>query len=527
MSKEFDLGPVDLIPDPVIGVDADRRIDLWNRAAELLYGFTRAEAVGRRPNELLSSRFPTAELEIREELADSGQWQGNLVQRTKDGRELTVETRWVVRYDDDGASAGGLAIDRDITVRIEGENERQRDEAAAERGRMQGRLSRVQRLESIGQLAGGIAHDFNNLLAIIINYSAMIAGELDGLARDATDQRWRSMIEDLMEVQLAAERAARLTHHLLAFSRQDLRNPVTVDVGASVRGIEELLRRTLGEHIRLEVILGREPHSIRIDPGQLDQVLVNLAVNSRDAMPTGGTLAIDAARIEIDAEYGASRSNLSPGAHIRLRVSDTGCGMTQEVIEHAFDPFFTTRPVGEGTGLGLATVFGIVSRAGGWCQLYSEPGLGTTFVAVFPAVISESRAEPTDTEGSALRGAETILLVEDEHALRDVARRILVGAGYEVIDAATGALALDAADAHKGMIDLLLSDVIMPEIQGPQLAQLLRERRPEMRVLYVSGFAEPFLRGAMHLEQAKLLSKPFTASSLLGSVRDALTSTCP
>ncbi len=516
------FAPIDLIPDPVIGIDAHRRINLWNRAAETTYGFTRAEALGQRAPELFGSRFPIPLPEIFETVADTGHWQGDVVKRTKDGRELTVESRWIALFDEQGNVSGGLGIDRDITARLEDQSARERGEASAERERLHGRLSRAQRLESIGQLAGGIAHDFNNLLSVIINYAAMIAGELEGMQRASADSHWTSMRDDLGEVQLAAERAARLTHQLLAFSRQDVGNPVSIDLNDSVRGIEELLRRTIGAEVRLVVSLAEALRPIGADPAQLDQALLNLAINSRDAMPDGGTLTIDTANVEVDDDYAGLGPQLAPGSYVRLRVSDAGSGMAADVVEHAFDPFFTTKPMGQGTGLGLATVYWIVRQAGGRVQLYSEPGIGTTFIALFPAAAAVTDAQAPRVTNSMLTGTETILLVQDQDALRDVTHRILTRAGYQVIVASNAPAALQAVSAHSGSIDLCLSDVVMPLVPGPELALRLRETHPQLPVLYVSGFAEPVLRESMHLGRVDLVEKPFTAPELLSRVRRTL-----
>jgi len=509
---------IDMLPDAIVACDADRRTVLWNPAAERLYGFSRAEVLGRRLSELLATEFPMPLIEMFETLVDTGEWHGDLVQHAKDGRELNVESHWIARRDDAGGFAGVLAVDRDITARLEDHSERERHEATAERERLHGRLSRAQRLESIGQLAGGVAHDFNNVLAIIINYAALIVGELDEMEQNPHPECWVAMRQDLAEIQTAADRAARLTHQLLSFSRHDVGNPVAISLNDSVRGLEELLRRTIAEHITLVTSLAGDLRAVRVDPGQVDQILLNLAVNSRDAMPEGGTLTIDTANVEVDVEYAAPRPELEPGPHVRLRVSDTGIGMVPQVAERAFDPFFTTKPFGQGTGLGLATVYGIVTQAGGHAKFYSEPGVGTTFSALFPVarepvstVPEKPRATPTRTAA----GVQTILLVEDEEALLEVTRRILVRAGYEVISAETGKAALAAASAHPGTIDLLLSDVVMPGMLGHQLAAALRERRTGLRVLYMSGFAGSVFDGAVEMEGAELIEKPFTAPALL------------
>ena len=507
-----------------MAADSQRRIVLWNYAAEATYGYTPTEALGQRPAQLLRTRFPLPLAEIEEAVRDTGSWSGIVVHRSRGGAAITVETRWVARRDDAGGFAGILAIDRDVSAGLEVAAARA---AATERSwaghtSLAEKLDRTQRLESVGQLAGGIAHDFNNMLGVIINYSAFVSGELTRLESDSGDPRWAAMRGDIGEIERAAERAARLTRQLLAFSRQEGVRPVALDLNATICGLEELLRRTVGEHVELTTTLGDDLHPILADPGELQQVLVDVAVNSRDAMPGGGTLTIDTANVEVDAAYASLRPELVPGPYVRMRVVDNGEGMSPEVVARAFEPFFTTKPVGLGTGLGLASVYGIITRMGGRAQLYSEPRLGTTFSALLPATGATPAPVRPPPPISDSTGTETVLLVEDEDALRAAAKRILAEAGYEVITAANGPEALVAAEARSDPIDLLLTDVVMPEMLGHRLAERLAALRPSLRVLYMSGFAEPFLDRSMHVEDADLIEKPFTAPALLARVRRAL-----
>jgi signal transduction histidine kinase len=392
-----------------------------------------------------------------------------------------------------------------------------------ERERIQSRLHQSQRLESLGELAGGIAHDFNNLLAVIINYAAFVAHDLEGEARTPGGGRWISTLEDVEQIRRASERAANLTRQLLSFARREVVQPEVVDVNAVVTEVEQLLRRTIGEHVELVSTLQPDLWPITMDPGQLEQILVNLAINARDAMPDGGRLTIDTANITIDELYGASHSGLTEGEYVRLRIADTGTGMPDDIAKRAFDPFFTTKPPGQGTGLGLASVYGIVKQADGHAQIYSELGIGTTFTALLPSsdrplplARAESRPVPVTCE-------KTIVLVEDERALRDVTGRMLVSHGYQVIAAENGEQALEAARAHSGQIHLLLTDVIMPRMAGPQLAEHFRREHPEAHVLLMSGFAAPILnaQGQIH-QDFELLDKPFSAPTLLSKVAQAL-----
>jgi hypothetical protein len=513
--RDIDAGVLDLLPDAVIGWDIDRRIVHWNRAAVELYGFSRAEALGRRPGELFSTRFPTPLSQMLERMARDGHWHGDLVQHAKGGRELTVESRWLACYDEGGAQSGALAIDRDVSVRVEESYGRERFAGVAERESRLRRLHAAQRLETVDKLAGGVAHEFNNVLAIIINYGALIAGELDTLARTSEDGPWTSMRADLVEIQTAAERGARLTDQLLTFSRHGPGKATATNLDRVVGDTEEELREVLGEQIDLVIALDGALGPVSIDPDMLARALVNLAANSRDAMPEGGVVRIDTANLEVDASFAATRPELLPGPYVRLRVSDTGVGMAPAVLERAFDPFFTTKPAGESAGLGLATVFGMVRQARGRAQLDSEPGAGATFTALFPAA---ERLEPEPAPAPADYGVETILLVEDEDALRVVTERILGRAGYSVLGAASGAEALEVAAARPGTIDLLLTDVRMPGMSGHELAGTLTGLRPGLRVLYMSGFAGPASGNGTHTAVGELLEKPFTAQTLLECV---------
>jgi CheY-like chemotaxis protein len=300
--------------------------------------------------------------------------------------------------------------------------------------------------------------------------------------------------------------------------------PQLLDLDDVVGAMEQLLRRTLGEHIELIVAAATDLWAVTADSGQLEQVLVNLAVNARDAMRSGGTLAIDTANVEVDVDYAATRSELTPGRYVRLRVSDTGTGMSPEVLRHAFEPFYTTKPQGEGTGLGLATIYGIVTQAGGYAQVYSEPGVGTTFTALLPATDGEAPIHVAETEAILqLTGTETILVVEDEDAMREVAERVLVGHGYRVMTASNGLEAVAIVRRCQEDIDLLVTDVVMPKMAGREAAAAINALRPGIRVLYMSGYAQPVLSPAGVLDPGVVLvEKPFTAPLLLAKVREAL-----
>jgi PAS domain S-box-containing protein len=400
-------------------------------------------------------------------------------------------------------------------------------EDVSERERLARQLRQSQRLESLGQLAGGVAHDFNNLLGVILSYAAFVKEELaEGAASGGGNGRvpWEAMQRDVAQVEQAAERAVRLTRQLLVFSRREIAQTAVIRVNDVVTGVEELLRRTLGEHVQLVTALAGDVWPVAIDPGQFEQVLVNLAVNARDAMPAGGELTIDTENVTVDADFAASRPGVPTGRYVRLRVSDTGTGMDEGTVDRAFEPFFTTKPKGEGTGLGLATIYGIVTQAGGRVQIYSESGLGTTVSVMLPATGARSRVDSQpSTPTKRVGGHETILLVEDQDALREVTARMLDRNGYKVLTAGDGAEAIDLASHHEGGIDLLLTDVVMPHMLGREVAASMLALRPGIRVLYISGYARPVLGAQGTLEPGvTLLEKPFTEPALLAKIRQVI-----
>jgi signal transduction histidine kinase/ActR/RegA family two-component response regulator len=414
---------------------------------------------------------------------------------------------------------------RDVTERVEAQAERERLKAQAERERLERQLHQSQRLESLGQLAGGVAHDFNNLLSVILNYSTFVTEELEN--ESWTEERRAGALRDVEQIRNAANRAAALTHQLLAFARREVIRPRVMELNEVVADVRQMLRRTLGEHITLITNLSPVPGLVLADPGQLEQVLVNLAVNARDAMPTGGTISIETERVTV-GDPGTATAALPAGPYVQLRITDTGCGMPRDVIDRAFEPFFTTKPKGQGTGLGLATVYGIVTQAGGSIRISSTPSHGTTITMLFPVTDQPQEAPKPVAAAPVSRGGETVLLVEDEDALREVTYRILTRNGYHVVSACNGPTALAAA-RELTTVDLLLTDVVMPEMVGKELAERLRAVRPDTRVLYMSGYAQPILTSQGVLDPAvTLLAKPFTETDLLGEVRSCLdTGTVP
>jgi signal transduction histidine kinase len=411
------------------------------------------------------------------------------------------------------------AQDREI-ARLEAQAEHDRLQARDERDCLEARLRQSQRLESLGQLAGGVAHDFNNLLGAIQGFTSFVKMEVDAAAA-LGEQRWVSVSADVEQIDRAAERAAHLTHQLLAFARREVVRPEVLNLNDVVVDVEQLLRRTLGEHVELVATLGHGLQLVCADRGQLEQVLINLSINARDAMPRGGRLTIATSNIDID--YALSRPELRPGRYVRLCVSDTGTGMDDAVIERAFEPFFTTKPSGSGTGLGLATVYGIISQAGGHTQISSEPGIGTTVTALLPTTEEPASTEPTRVDTRRHNGHETLLVVEDEDALREVTRRVLVSDGYEVLTAANGAEALRVAAEYKDEIALLITDFVMPGMLGKEVAERILATRPNTAVLFTSGYAQGVLARAHTLDPGvPLIEKPFSATVLSAAVRKAL-----
>jgi two-component system cell cycle sensor histidine kinase/response regulator CckA len=404
-------------------------------------------------------------------------------------------------------------------VRRDGE----RKEALERNELLQQQLQQAQRLENLGQLAGGIAHDFNNLLAVILNYVTFVAEEMDAATESDWLGRWESASGDVAQIKRAAERAARLTHQLLVFARREVVRPQVIDLDQVIAGITEMLRRTLGEHIDISTSFAGGLWPVLADPGQLEQVLVNLAVNARDAMPGGGTLTIETGNVTVDADFIAGGSKAQLGRHVRLRVSDSGCGMPADVVEHAFEPFFTTKPEGAGTGLGLATVYGIIAQAEGHIKIYSEPGAGTTFSIMLPVTAEAAIAVPEQARYQRSPKGETILVVEDEEALRDVARRIFARNGYHVITAASGPEAIEIVRTYQGDIHLLVTDVVMPHMLGKEVSEQVRAIKPDIEVLFMSGYARRVLTSQGMLEpNVALVEKPFTEAELMGMTAQVL-----
>jgi PAS domain S-box-containing protein len=475
-------------------------ISFWNQGAAAMYGWSREEALGKHPYTLLQTQFPVPLAELEATLAQTGEWQGELRQTTRHGRELVVLGRWVVQRDARGQPLAVLEINRDITARKQ----------------LEAQLFQMQKIESIGQLAGGIAHDFNNLLTAITGYTEMA---LDELSPDSPAR------EELYEIERVAGRATALTRQLLIFARRQMIEPQVVWLNELVLEVEKLLRRLLDADITLAVRLAPDLWHARVDPGQLTQVLVNLVVNARDAMPQGGQLAIETANVTLDPRSAHGHLDVPAGAYVQIAVSDTGTGMPPEVQTHLFEPFFTTKEPGKGTGLGLSTCYGIVKQHGGTIWVYSEVGKGTVMKVYLPRSGEAEPAPAPHAAGGALPcGGETVLVAEDEVTVRGLVVRTLRGGGYTVLEASNGAEALRLAHAHApGVIHLLLTDVVMPELGGIALAEQLRAIYPDLKMLFMSGYTGHTTIPNEHLrEGSSFLQKPFTTAALVQTVRHVL-----
>jgi two-component system cell cycle sensor histidine kinase/response regulator CckA len=486
-------------PHPIWVVDAETlRFVEVNRQAVSRYGYSRDEFLAMTMLEIPPpEEIPGALEGVRAVLAGEPRL-GQLRHRTKTGQMLEVSV--ASRAVEFGGRRALLAVVDDVT----------------EWYRLEAQLRQAQKLEAVGQLAGGVAHDFNNLLTAVLGYAGLAAEQL------ADRPQVRLLVDEITK---AGERGATLTRQLLVFSRQVPLQPRIVDLNAVVRGVETMLRRLIGANIDLAMRLRAAAGRVLADPGQLEQVIVNLAVNARDAMPEGGHLVIETADTELGALDAGAHAGGLPGPYVLLAVSDTGCGMDAATRARIFEPFFSTKAQGQGTGLGLATVFGIVQQGGGRIEVDSEPGSGSRFKIYLPRAAGAVEVpEPASAVAPRRRGGwETVLVLEDEPALRQLVRTLLEGGGYRVLVAETVAAALSLAERHRGSIHLLLTDVVMPGLSGPEIAERLVALRPEARVLYMSGYTGD-LRGrrGMLPPGAALLVKPFTQASILRMVREVL-----
>jgi len=479
--------------------DKNFRYVRWNPAAERIFGFAEAEILGKHPFDVIVPKESQAFVaSIFDRIATgSMDAHGESENRTKGGPTITCEWHNTPMFDEGGAFAGLLSLAQDVTSRR----------------KLEGQLRQSQKMEAVGRLAGGVAHDFNNVLSVVLSYSEMLIADLKD----------DSLRADVEEIRKAGMRAAELTRQLLVFSRQQVVQTRVLDLNDVLSGVDKMLRRLIGEDVEFTVVPGESLGRVRADPGSIEQVILNLCVNARDAMPIGGKLTMQTANVELDEGYAKEHIGAKPGPHVMLSVTDTGTGIDKPTLARMFEPFFTTKEKGKGTGLGLSTVFGIVEQSGGTVWVYSELGMGTTFKVYLPRVVDDIEEVRPRASPTSLRGSETILLVEDENQVRDVARGILRRHGYTVIEARDAEEALLLSEQHQGPIHLLLSDVVMPNMSGPELAKLLVQVRPEMKVLCMSGYTDDAaVRHGVIDAEFDYLQKPITVETLTTKVRSAL-----
>jgi PAS domain S-box-containing protein len=487
----------------------NRNVLYMSPCVERIFGFQVNELVGTQLRDYL---HPEDRQRVLDGVAEISKEPGKtcsveLRSRHRDGHWIHLEAVLTNLFHE--PSVSGIVINsRNITERKKAEDALRDSEE---------KLRQAQKMEAVGQLAGGVAHDFNNLLAVIIGYSELIPRQLPAEGNERA-------LQQIGEIRKAGERAKSLTSQLLAFSRKQVMQPKVLDLNAVVNDMDKMMRRLIGEHIDVRTVLVGGLGRVKADPGQVEQVLLNLAVNARDAMPNGGSITIETANVELDASYAKTHRLTNSGRHVMIAVSDTGCGMSTELQSRIFEPFFTTKEKDKGTGLGLSTVYGIIQQSGGNVWVYSEPGHGTTFKIYLPRVDEvapavESAADISDT----LTGTETVLLVEDDKAVRHMAQEILQLNGYKVLDASNGKEAIRVTEEYSGDIDLMISDVVMPQIGGRELAETLSLTRPRMRVLYMSGYTDDAIVHHGVLDGlAAFLEKPFTPDALALKVREVL-----
>jgi PAS domain S-box-containing protein len=491
---------VERLPDVVWTARSDRSVGTTTPNVVQMLGFTAAELDAMDPSSRHALVHPDDRARVvaagRDLLLHGKSFDLEYRARHKAGHDVWVRNRGFCSFERDGVQhAEGLLSDIN------------------ERKVLEESLHQAQRMEAIGQLTGGIAHDFNNILAAILANSHFL---LEALSEDDARR------QDAEEIRLAAERAALLTRQLLAFSRRQVLEPAIVDLNSTVAGIEKMLCRLIGEDVSLRVTPGADLGTVRVDVGQIEQVIMNLAVNARDAMPKGGALYIETANVVLGAEYAAGHPPVEPGRYVALTVTDTGMGMDAETQRRLFEPFFTTKELGKGTGLGLSTCYGIVKQSGGHIWVYSELGKGTVFKIYLPRVDGVVDVKDQRLPATRLDGSETVLLVEDDQRVRSALTRVLRGHGYQVLLASDGAEAMTVVETHSGTIDALLTDVVMPRSSGPEVAELIRQRRGS-KVLFMSGYTE---HAALHcgelLRGHSFLQKPFTPSALVAKLREIL-----
>ncbi|HEX6823733.1 MAG TPA: PAS domain-containing protein [Candidatus Sulfotelmatobacter sp.] len=489
-------------PLAVVEWDLDFRVAAWNPSAERIFGYSRQEALGQHARFIVPAQYREDVDRVWQALLkQSGGARSTNDNLTKDGRTISCEWYNTPLVDDSGRVLGVASLVQDVTERVA----------------LEERLRQSQKMEAVGRLAGGVAHDFNNLLTVILGYSQILT---DGLPKGSR------LADNTAQIKSAADRAAAITRQLLAFSRKTVLSPRVINLNEIVLNLDSLLRRLIGEDIEVRTLPASDLGCVKADPSQIEQVVMNLALNARDAMPKGGTVTLETGNVTMDGTYARDHQPVEPGRYVMLAVSDSGEGMTPETQARIFEPFYTTKEVGKGTGLGLSMVYGIVKQSGGYIWVYSEPGLGTTFKIYFPRVDQPAEVVSGDNRSTKVqRGTETILLVEDDEQLRALTSSVLTHCGYNVLVARAPEEGLAICKLPSHDIRLLVTDVVMPRMNGRQLAEQAQGIRPRMRVLYISGYTNDAIAHYGVLDPGLwFLPKPYALSSLIAKVREVLDS---
>jgi two-component system cell cycle sensor histidine kinase/response regulator CckA len=489
-------------PLAVVEWDLDFRVADWNPSAEGIFGYSRQEALGQRGSFIVPPHFRQYVDQVWQELLNQkGGVRSANDNITKDGRIISCEWYNTPLVDESGRVLGVASLVHDVTERVA----------------LEERLRQSQKMEAVGRLAGGVAHDFNNLLTVILGYSQILAEGVPAGSR---------LADSTAQIKSAADRASGITRQLLAFSRKQVLSPRVINLNDIILNLDSLLRRLIGEDIEVLTRPSNDLGSVKADPGQIEQVVMNLALNARDAMPSGGKLTLETANAQLDESYSQRHQPAEPGRYVMLAVTDTGHGMTPETQARIFEPFYTTKEVGKGTGLGLSMVYGIVKQSGGYIWVYSEPDRGTTFKIYLPRV--DQPAEGVGAQGrpkGVQRGTETILLVEDDPQLRQLSSSVLAHCGYKVLVAGSPEEGLEICRANHRDIRLLVTDVVMPQMNGRQLAEQIHRVSPNVKVLYISGYTSNAIVHYGVLDPGlSFLPKPFTLSALVAKVREVLDS---
>ena len=490
---------IDSSEDAILAKSLDGTITAWNRGAERIYGYTPEEVIGKNITMLVPSDRPDEIPEILRKVARGESIEHyESIRVTKDGRRLNVSISVSPLRDVHGEIVGASAIARDIT----------------DQRRAEDQLRQSQKMEAIGRLAGGVAHDFNNVLGIINACAEFLRDRIEPASEPSV------YVENIKK---ASDRGAALTRQLLAFSRRQVVKPVILDLNDRLKDTSKLLRPLMGDDVEIQIVPRSVSAIVEADPGQLDQIIMNLAVNARDAMPKGGRFILETDVVDFDQHFADQHQPLKPGRYVMLAVSDSGSGMDKETLSRIFEPFFTTKESGKGTGLGLSTVYGIAQQSGGHIWVYSEPGRGTTFKVYLPSAAHKlTSSSATETETVVPKRAARILLVEDDEIMRGLTRKLLQEQGYTIVEANNGKSALEWAEANPGQIDLLLTDVVMPAVSGPELAERLARSHSGLKVVYMSGYTGELMEASERLKHGILLEKPFTRNALLNTLHQTL-----